>query len=345
MQFGDVDLAVLHDQVVGDMDADGLAENHGVFIVVGGVRQIIGADQLALEMDRTFHDPRRLDQGGRNGRQAGFGQLVDAFRRRRGRVVHRRAGVPGREVLHELAGLQDIAEAVFHAVVLNLAVARREHHGRRIVGDAVEERVGRQIDVAVSIERADPTNGPGHDQRVEGVFRQAVAVFRFIKHACSAYLLSIRAGDGVASSVVQLNTPLSLWGCSKIEIDECPPEIQKHRRDGEHQAQDDGVIRNPVRFCVEQPAVFADGEGPERDDAEISPGEGAKLHRLGRRRHGQDGAHGRGEPAEVEIKQRPPETDEGESNNDPKGFRPVVPEGCGEVIENDQGPMIGAPRQ
>ena len=57
-----------------------------------------------------------------------------------------------------------------------------KHHHRRAVADCVEEAVGSQIDVAVVVDAADPANGPGNNQTIKGVLRQAVTVFRLVKH-------------------------------------------------------------------------------------------------------------------------------------------------------------------
>ena len=87
--------------------------------------------------------------------------------------------------MHEFAGFQRIAQGILHAAgTVDPAGAGRKHDRRRVVGDAVEEAVGRQVDVAGLVDGGDPADGPGHDQAVEGILGQAVAVLGLVKHGC-----------------------------------------------------------------------------------------------------------------------------------------------------------------
>src|SRR5258708_38074150 len=57
----------------------------------------------------------------------------------------------------------------------------RKSHDRRVVAEAVEEAVGRQIDIALAVPRRNPADRPGRDDGVEGIVLEAVAVLRFVK--------------------------------------------------------------------------------------------------------------------------------------------------------------------
>ena len=61
-----------------------------------------------------------------------------------------------------------------------------EHHDRRLVGDAVEERVGREVDLALRAHRGDPADRPRRDDRLERIVRQAVVVLaRVVEHGAA----------------------------------------------------------------------------------------------------------------------------------------------------------------
>ncbi len=101
--------------------------------------------QLALQRAGGGGDPRRLHQPRRNGRQAGFAELVDARRKLRGGGIHLAPRIPSREVAHEFAGFLDIGTAVLDGPVA-LAAAGTEPHHRRVIRDGVEEAERRQVD-------------------------------------------------------------------------------------------------------------------------------------------------------------------------------------------------------
>ena len=57
-----------------------------------------------------------------------------------------------------------------------LAALAREQHDRRLVRHRVEERIGREVDLAVGAHRRDPADRPRRDDRLEGIARQPVVV-------------------------------------------------------------------------------------------------------------------------------------------------------------------------
>ena len=132
-------------------------------------RQLDGPPIAAFEGDRRFLHARRLHQARRCGGEAHEPHFVDV-RPDRGRgAIHRFAQIVGGERADELAGLLGVALTV-------LAAARGEHHEMRILGDGIEETIGREIDDAVLAERRDPADRPRRDQRLERVERKTVRV-------------------------------------------------------------------------------------------------------------------------------------------------------------------------
>ena len=176
-----IDDAVL-DEAVIDVDADDSADDHGV--ARGGIGRLAGQldrlPELALEGGRRFLDARRFDQLARGRRQAGQLELVDAVRHGRRRDVHFVAQVPVGERTDELAGLVDVAQAIFQA-------SRREDDVMGVLAHGIEEAVGRDVGDAGLGDGRDPADRARHHQRLEGVVLEAVLILDgVIEHGVSS---------------------------------------------------------------------------------------------------------------------------------------------------------------
>src|SRR6266436_8392906 len=104
----------------------------------------------------------------------------------RGSGVHLLRQIHGREIPDELAGLLDVGDAV-------LPGSRGKSDDRRVVIEAVEKAVGRQVEVAVGIAGGDPADRARRDDGVEGIVLEAVAaswlviVQVFLGHASTLF--------------------------------------------------------------------------------------------------------------------------------------------------------------
>src|ERR1700722_3656325 len=87
--------------------------------------------------------------------------------------VHLRRQIPGGEIPDELAGLLDVLDAV-------LPRGRGEPDDRRDIIEAVEEAVGREIDVAFGVARRDPADWTRGDDGIERIVLEAMAVDRLV---------------------------------------------------------------------------------------------------------------------------------------------------------------------
>ena len=65
-----------------------------------------------------------------------------------------------------------------------------EQHDRRIIGDRVEERVGREVDLALGAHRGDPADRTWCDYGLEGIVRKSVivlcCVIKHVTRVCAA---------------------------------------------------------------------------------------------------------------------------------------------------------------
>ena len=164
--------ATILDEAVVDVDADHLSEHDetvGRFSVQ--VLEIDDLQELAFERAGRGGDARRPDQPRGGGSEPRLLHLVHAARKLRRGFHHRGAEVIGCEIADELPGLFDEDQRV-------LGPFAREQHDRRSIGDSVEERVGREIDLTVRAHGGDPADWPGGDDRLEWVARKAMIVLR-----------------------------------------------------------------------------------------------------------------------------------------------------------------------
>ena len=108
--------------------------------------------------------------------QPGIAELADAARRVDRAGVHLRRQLPADQVDDELAAVARECDAV-------LLAARGEPHQKRMRRERVEERIGRQVDLACAIPGRDPADRPRRHDRLERIVRQAVAVLRLVEQA------------------------------------------------------------------------------------------------------------------------------------------------------------------
>ena len=119
--------------------------------------------------DRAFGDARHVDELAGHRGQAGdleFADIVGDMRRGR---VHLLRQIHGGEIPDEFAGLLDVLDAV-------LPGGGGEADDRRVIAEAVEEAVGREVDVALGVARGNPADRARRDDGVEGIVLEAVAV-------------------------------------------------------------------------------------------------------------------------------------------------------------------------
>lgn len=169
MVFGDVDHAIGED-VVADIDAGDLAEGHEI----GRTWQLLNADEFALQGCGGQCDAGWLDCLALGNGKLGFLEFVGAFGEMHRACVHAVCQSLRDDIDHEFAGVTDVAEAVFGLVDTDFGLGGGEHDHRRGVSDAIEEGVGREVDLAVVVDRGDPADGARSNEGVEWVVGEAV---------------------------------------------------------------------------------------------------------------------------------------------------------------------------
>src|ERR1700712_5354985 len=91
-----------------------------------------------------------------------------------GRRIHVFRQIEGSEIPDEFAGILDVLDGV-------LPGRRGKADDRRLVAKAVEEAVGREVDVALAVARGNPPDRARRNDGVEGVVLEAVAVLGFVE--------------------------------------------------------------------------------------------------------------------------------------------------------------------
>src|SRR5262245_32156937 len=87
------------------------------------------------------------------------------------------AQIPNGKVAYELLGLLDEVDRVFPAIT-------REHHHRRVARNAVEERVGREIDFTGHAHGGYPSDWARPNDGRERIVRQSVILLSgLVKHS------------------------------------------------------------------------------------------------------------------------------------------------------------------
>src|SRR5258708_4380209 len=158
-----------------DMDGDDLTQGQpGRRLLAIGALQLNDLRQLALERHRAFRHPRHVDELAGHRGQPGDLELADVMGDVGGGCVHLFRQVHGGEIPDELAALLDIGDGI-------LPGGRGKTDDGRVIAEAVEEAVGRQIDIALGVARRDPADRARGDDGVEGIVLEAVAVLRFVK--------------------------------------------------------------------------------------------------------------------------------------------------------------------